>query len=50
MAVDPKVCLGDPCFDALDYSFQAKSADIAKAAGLDVERVEAWWRAFSWMA
>jgi streptomycin 6-kinase len=50
MAVDPKACLGDPCFDALDYAFQAKSADIAKAADLDVERVEAWWRAFSWMA
>ncbi|GAB3876456.1 hypothetical protein GCM10029964_023370 [Kibdelosporangium lantanae] len=49
-AVDPKACLGDPCFDAMDYAFQARSTDIAKAADLDVDRVEAWCRVFAWMA
>jgi streptomycin 6-kinase len=50
MAIDPKVCLGDPCFDAMDYAFVAKSTDVAKAADLDADRVGAWCKVFAWMA
>ncbi|TCO48102.1 aminoglycoside phosphotransferase family protein [Actinocrispum wychmicini] len=61
MAIDPKACLGDPCFDAVDYALATKRSEdllagssiiaaVAKAADLDVDRLAAWCRVFAWMS
>ncbi|MDQ0710564.1 streptomycin 6-kinase [Streptomyces luteogriseus] len=50
MAIDPKACAGDPCFDAVDYVLAAaglegvdtRCARVAAACGLDGDRLHAW--------
>ncbi len=50
MAIDPKACLGDPCFDAVDYvvagagleGVESRCARVAAACGLDGDRLYAW--------
>ncbi|MEU8953610.1 aminoglycoside phosphotransferase family protein [Streptomyces sp. NPDC048518] len=50
MAIDPKACAGDPCFDAVDYVLAAagqegvdtRCARVAVACGLDGDRLHAW--------
>ncbi|GAA4676146.1 aminoglycoside phosphotransferase family protein [Streptomyces youssoufiensis] len=50
MAIDPKACVGDPCFDAVDYvvagagleGVDARCARVASACGLDGDRLYAW--------
>ncbi|WIX98436.1 aminoglycoside phosphotransferase family protein [Amycolatopsis mongoliensis] len=52
VAIDPKACLGDPCFDAVDYvvagagheGVQARCQRVATACGLDGDRLFAWTR------
>ncbi|UED88683.1 aminoglycoside phosphotransferase family protein [Streptomyces profundus] len=52
MAIDPKACVGDPCFDAVDYvvagagleGVEARCARVATACGLDGDRLHAWSR------
>ncbi len=52
VAIDPTACAGDPCFDAVDYVLEGTSSaeivrrrdELAKAADLDVERLDAWCR------
>jgi len=52
IAIDPKACLGDPCFDAVDYvvagagheGVEARCQRVATACGLDGERLYAWSR------
>jgi streptomycin 6-kinase len=53
VAIDPKVHLGDPCFDAVDYVLDAAGQDgvparcdaLAGAYGLDPDRLHDWCRA-----
>ncbi|MEU9321084.1 aminoglycoside phosphotransferase family protein [Streptomyces sp. NPDC048295] len=50
MAIDPKACVGDPCFDAVDYvlagagleGVETRCARVAAACGLDDDRLHAW--------
>ncbi|WP_432039841.1 aminoglycoside phosphotransferase family protein [Streptomyces cucumeris] len=50
MAIDPKACVGDPCFDAADYvvagagleGIDTRCARVAAACGLDGDRLHAW--------
>ncbi|WP_236789716.1 aminoglycoside phosphotransferase family protein [Amycolatopsis sp. GM8] len=50
VAIDPKACLGDPCFDAVDYvvsdagheGIESRCARVAGACGLDGDRLYAW--------
>jgi streptomycin 6-kinase len=50
VAIDPKACLGDPCFDAVDYvlagagreGVETRCALVAAASGLDAYRLHAW--------
>lgn len=50
VAIDPKTCVGDPCFDAMDYVVAAAGSgrvgqrcrEVADAYGLDRERLRAW--------
>jgi streptomycin 6-kinase len=49
MVIDPRACVGDPCFDAVDYALAARSTSVAKAAGMDAERLAAWCRVFEWV-
>jgi streptomycin 6-kinase len=50
VAIDPRACLGDPCFDAVDYlldgagldGVDARCAALASASGLDSGRLFAW--------
>lgn len=50
MAIDPKACLGDPCFDAVDLvvagagqeGVAARCEAVASACGLDGDRLFAW--------
>ncbi|MGW8847760.1 aminoglycoside phosphotransferase family protein [Streptomyces xiamenensis] len=50
MAIDPKACVGDPCFDAVDYvvagagseGVETRCARVATACGLDGDRLHAW--------
>jgi streptomycin 6-kinase len=51
MVIDPKAYAGERAFDAMDYAIAAPSrtAELAKAAGLDLERLEAWRQVFSWV-
>ncbi|MFC3452046.1 phosphotransferase [Amycolatopsis speibonae] len=52
IAIDPKACVGDPCFDAVDYvvagagheGVDARCRLVADACGLDVDRLYAWSR------
>ncbi|MEE1767546.1 aminoglycoside phosphotransferase family protein [Streptomyces sp. JV185] len=49
-AIDPKACVGDPCFDAVDYVLAAagqegvetRCARVVAACGLDDDRLHAW--------
>ncbi len=53
VAIDPRACVGDPCFDAVDYlldgagldGVDARCAALAAASGLDAGRLFAWCRA-----
>ena len=53
VAIDPRACTGDPCFDAVDYlldgagldGVDARCAALAEASGLDTGRLIAWCRA-----
>jgi streptomycin 6-kinase len=50
VAIDPKACLGDPCFDAVDYvvagagheGVEARCHRVATACGLDGDRLYSW--------
>lgn len=50
IAIDPKACVGDPCFDAVDYvvagaeheGVEARCRTVATACGLDGDRLYAW--------
>ncbi|CCH34795.1 aminoglycoside phosphotransferase family protein [Saccharothrix espanaensis] len=50
VAIDPKTCVGDPCFDAMDYVVDAagkegiedRCARVATAYGLDHDRLRTW--------
>ncbi|ANN21954.1 aminoglycoside phosphotransferase [Amycolatopsis orientalis] len=52
VAIDPKACVGDPCFDAVDYvvggagheGVEARCQVVAAACGLDGDRLFAWSR------
>ncbi len=52
IAIDPKACVGDPCFDAVDYvvsgaeheGVEARCHVVADACGLDGDRLYAWSR------
>ncbi|WP_410673339.1 aminoglycoside phosphotransferase family protein [Amycolatopsis sp. cmx-4-68] len=52
VAIDPKACLGDPCFDAVDYvvagagheGVEVRCDRVASACGLDGDRLYAWSR------
>jgi streptomycin 6-kinase len=52
MVIDPKACAGERAFDAMDYAVAApdQARALAKAAGLDPERVDAWRQVFSWVS
>lgn len=53
VAIDPRACTGDPCFDAVDYLLDGAGRDgvgtrcaaLAAASGLDADRLHAWCRA-----
>ena len=55
VAIDPRACVGDPCFDAVDYALDGAGRDgvdnrcaaVAPAAGLDADRLYAWCRAIA---
>lgn len=52
IAIDPKACVGDPCFDAVDYvvagagheGVETRCRRVAAACGLDGDRLHAWSR------
>jgi len=52
IAVDPICCVGDPCFDAIDFALEGTTCEeivrrrdeLAKAYDLGVERLDAWCR------
>ena len=52
VAIDPKACIGDPCFDAVDYvvagagheGVEVRCQRVAVACGLDGDRLHAWSR------
>jgi len=52
VAIDPKACVGDPCFDAVDYvvsgagheGVEARCRLVATACGLDEDRLFEWSR------
>lgn len=58
IAIDPKACLGDPCFDAVDYvvagagheGIEARCQRVATACGLDGDRLYSWSRVIAPMA
>jgi streptomycin 6-kinase len=55
VAIDPRACTGDPCFDAVDYLLDGAGRDgvgtrcaaLAAASGLDADRLHAWCRAIA---
>lgn len=55
VAIDPRACTGDPCFDAVDYlldgagrdGVEARCTALASASGLDADRLRAWCRAIA---
>lgn len=58
VAIDPKACTGDPCFDAVDYvvagagqeGVEARCQQVAAACGLDGDRLYAWSQVIAPMA
>jgi streptomycin 6-kinase len=52
VAIDPRACVGDPCFDAVDYlldgaghdSIETRCAALAAVSDLDESRLIAWCR------
>ncbi|MFE4054800.1 aminoglycoside phosphotransferase family protein [Streptomyces sp. NPDC059096] len=58
IAIDPKACVGDPCFDAVDYvvagagqeGVEVRCRQVADACGLDGDRLYAWSRVIAPMA
>ncbi|WP_367127124.1 aminoglycoside phosphotransferase family protein [Saccharothrix sp. HUAS TT1] len=52
VAIDPRPCVGDPCFDVVDYVLDAagregvadRAARVAAVAGLDHDRLREWCR------
>nr|WP_232328483.1 aminoglycoside phosphotransferase family protein [Kibdelosporangium sp. MJ126-NF4] len=58
IAIDPKACIGDPCFDAVDYvvagagheGVEARCQRVAVACGLDGDRLYAWSRVIAPMS
>ena len=58
VAIDPKACIGDPCFDAVDYVLDgaahegvaARCERVATACGLDGDRLHEWSRVIAPMA
>lgn len=52
VAIDPMACVGDPCFDAIDYVLEGldraemvrRRDELAAAADIDVKRLDAWCR------
>nr|WP_246620637.1 aminoglycoside phosphotransferase family protein [Streptomyces corallincola] len=58
VAIDPKACIGYPCFDALDYvvagagqeGVEARCQRVATACELDGNRLYAWSRVGAPMA
>jgi streptomycin 6-kinase len=58
VAIDPKACIGDPCFDAVDYAVAGAGHEgvetrcqlVATACGLDADRLYAWSRVIAPMA
>ncbi|MFJ7216359.1 aminoglycoside phosphotransferase family protein [Amycolatopsis sp. NPDC098790] len=52
VAIDPKACVSDPCFDAVDYvvagagheGVETRCERVATACGLDGDRLYAWSR------
>lgn len=55
MAIDPRPCVGDPCFDVVDYALAGagregvaeRATAVAEAASLDPDRLHAWCRALA---
>jgi streptomycin 6-kinase len=55
VAIDPRACVGDPCFDAVDYlldgagrdGVEARCTALAVASGLDEDRLRAWCHAIA---
>jgi streptomycin 6-kinase len=55
VAIDPRPCVGDPCYDVVDYALAAagregvtrRATDVAKAAALDPDRLHEWCRALA---
>ncbi len=53
VAIDPRACTGDPCFDAVDYLLDGAGRDgigtrcaaLAATSGLDAGRLHDWCRA-----
>lgn len=52
MVIDPKACAGDRAFDAVDYAIAApdRIGELAKAAGLDADRLAAWRQVLHWVS
>jgi streptomycin 6-kinase len=58
VAIDPKACIGDPCFDAVDYVLAGAGQDgvetrcqrVAAACALDGDRLYAWSQVIAPMA
>ncbi|WP_447002875.1 aminoglycoside phosphotransferase family protein [Saccharothrix isguenensis] len=55
VAIDPRACVGDPCFDVVDYVLDAAGREgvadrakrVAVAASLDLDRLYEWCRALA---
>ncbi|MCE6998908.1 aminoglycoside phosphotransferase family protein [Saccharothrix sp. S26] len=55
VAIDPRPCVGDPCFDVVDYALAAaghegvpaRATAVARAASLDPDRLHEWCRALA---
>ncbi|MEV1115755.1 aminoglycoside phosphotransferase family protein [Actinosynnema sp. NPDC049800] len=58
MAIDPRPCVGDPCFDVVDYALAGaghegvaeRATAVAEEAALDPDRLHEWCRALAPMA
>ncbi|WP_245950550.1 aminoglycoside phosphotransferase family protein [Saccharothrix carnea] len=55
VAIDPRPCVGDPCYDVVDYVLEAagregvaeRGALVAEVTGLDPDRLHEWCRALA---
>lgn len=55
VAIDPRACVGDPCFDVVDFVLDAAGREgvaerakrVAEAADLDPDRLHEWCRALA---